>query len=314
MSFSAVTKNELARVAGQRPCCRLAELSALIKMDGSLQISARQQVSINIITENAAIARKIFTLIKDLFGINIEVLVKRKTRLRKNNVYLVRIPPQQGMGEILNRLGMVDGAGRLEGAVRPDLLRRECCRRAFLRGVFLGGGSVNSPEGTYHLEVITGSESFARYICKLMGRFRLAARVSRRKKWHVVYLKESDQIVEFLNIIGAHSALLNFENARIYKDVRNQVNRLVNCETANLNKTVDAAVRQLENIYLIRDTVGLAQMPEPLREIAELRIKYPDASLKELGDMIQPRLTKSGVNHRLRKIGEIAEKIRSGKK
>lgn len=310
MSFSAVTKNELARVMGQRSCCRLAELAALIKMDGSIQISGGRQVALNIVTENAAVARKIFSLVKSLFGLQTEVLVQRKTRLRKNNVYLVRIPPQQGTNEILSRLGMVDGS---EESVRDDLVRRECCRRAYLRGVFLGGGSVNSPEGTYHLEVITDNEKFANFIGKLIQKFHLTAKVSQRKNWYVVYLKESEQISGFLNIMGAHSALLNFENARIYKGMRNQVNRLVNCETANLNKTVNAAVRQIENIELIRDTVGLEQIPDSLREAAELRVQYPDASLKELGDMMLPQLGKSGVNHRLRKIDEIAEKIRSGK-
>lgn len=314
MSFSAVTKNELARVSVQRPCCRLAELAALVKMDGSIRISSSRRISLGIITENAAVARKIFSLIKTLFGLQTEVLVQRKTQLKKNNVYWVRIPSQPGLGEILRRLGMLDAAGRLSNeAVRDELVRRECCRRAYLRGVFLGGGSVNSPEGNYHLEIITDNETFARYIEKLMQKMRLSARISRRKNWFVVYLKESEQIIDFLNLVGAHSALLNFENARIFKDMRNQVNRLVNCETANLNKTVNAAVRHLENIELISDTVGLGQIPESLREVAELRVKYPDASLKELGELIQPRLGKSGVNHRLRKIEEIADQIRSGK-
>lgn len=313
LSFSAATKNELARVSGQRPCCRMAELAALIKMDGSIQISGLRQVALIIITENAAVARKTFSLIKDLFGLQTEVLVQRKTQLKKNNVYRVRIPPQPGMGEILRRLGMLDAAGRLENTVRDELVSRECCRRAYMRGAFLGGGSVNSPEGNYHLEIITSNETFAWFIEKMMQKLHLSAKVSRRKNWYVVYLKESEQIIDFLNIVGAHSALLNFENARIFKDVRNQVNRLVNCETANLNKTVNAAVRQLENIELIRDTVGLGQIPESLREVATLRIKYPGASLKELGDMIQPRLGKSGVNHRLRKIEEIAEQIRGEK-
>ena len=314
MSFSTVTKNELARVIDQRPCCRLAELAALVKMDGSVLISGDRQLALNIITENAAAARKIFSLVKNLFGLQTEVLVQRKARLRKNNVYLVRIPPQQGMDVILGRLGMLGRSGRPEEAVREELVRRDCCRRAYLRGVFLGGGSVNSPEGTYHLEVITSDEELALYIARLMQKFHLAAKVSQRKNWYVVYLKESEQIVGFLNIIGAHTALLNFESARIYKGMRNQVNRLVNCETANLNKTVNAAVRQIENIELIRQGLGLEKIPGTLRETAELRVKYPDASLKELGDMMQPPLGKSGVNHRLRKIEGIAEKIRSGKK
>lgn len=313
MSFSLVTKNELARVIAQRPCCRLAELAALIKMDGSVQLSGSSRAALNIITENAAVARKIFTLVKKLYGLTTEVMVQRKNRLRKNNVYLVRIPYQQGVDEILQRLGVLDETGLPEEKIRKDLVRRECCRRAFLRGAFLGGGSVNNPEGTYHLEVITSDKKFAQFIAGLMQKCRLAAKLSRRKNWHVVYLKESEQIVGALNLMGAHSALLNFENARIYKDMRNQVNRLVNCETANLNKTVNAALRQIESIKYIRDSLGLKQIPENLRETAELRIKYPDASLKELGDMMQPPLGKSGVNHRLRKLEDMAEKMRGGK-
>lgn len=313
MSFSAVTKNELARVVGQRSCCRLAELAALIKMDGSVQISSGQRLSLHITTENAAVARKILSLVKNLFGLQTEVLVQRKKRLKKNYIYLVRIPFQQGISDILHRLGMLDGAGRLNDMAPRDLLRRECCRRAYLRGVFLGGGSVNKPEGNYHLEIITDNKMFADTISNLMNKFNLAAKSSQRKSWNVVYLKESDHIVRFLNIIGAHSALFNFENARIYKDMRNNVNRLVNCETANLNKTVNAAVRQKENIDLIKDTIGLEKIPKPIREAAELRLKYPDACLAELGKLMQSPLGKSGVNHRMRKIEEIAEKIRGNK-
>lgn len=313
MSFSVATKNELARVTGRQSCCRLAELAALIRMDGSIQISGGQLFSLNITTENAAVARKILSMIKSLFDIHTEVLVQRKTRLRKNNVYLVRIPPQSGVNTLLNRLEIIDQDGCLINDVREDLLKKECCRRAYLRGVFLGGGSVNSPEGTYHLELITDNEKHAGYIGRLMQKLRLPAKLSERKNWHVVYLKGSEQIVRFLNIIGAHSALLNFENARIYKDMRNQVNRLVNCETANLNKTVNASVRQLENIKLVRDNMGFEHIPVSLREVAELRVKYPDASLKELGGFLQPRLSKSGINHRLRKIEEMAERIRRKK-
>lgn len=313
MSFSAVTKNELARVLEQRPCCRLAELAALIKMGGSVQLGRGQQLSLHITTENAAVARKIISLVKSLFDLQTEVLAQRKTRLKKNIIYLVRIPFQQGINDFFSQLGMLDSAGRLKDMAPQSLLRRDCCRRAYLRGIFLGGGSVNRPEGNYHLEIITDSKKFADTICSLMNRFSLAAKSSQRKNWYVVYLKESEQIAGFLNIIGAHSALFNFENARIYKDMRNNVNRLVNCETANLNKTVNAAVRQMENIELISETIGLDNIPESLREAAELRLEYPDASLIELGKLMQSPLGKSGVNHRMRKLEEIAEKIR-GKK
>lgn len=311
LSFSTLTKNELARVIDPRQCCKMAELGALIKMDGSLQLSGRQ-VSLNILNHNAAVARKLFKLFKELFGMQAQVLVRRKVRLRKNNVYWVRIPPQEGLAAMLGQLGLVNSDGSLQEGIQRDLLRCDYCRRAYLRGAFLGGGSVNSPGGNYHMEVITSKEQHAASICHLLREFNLAAKVSRRKAWYVVYLKDSDQIVECLNIMGAHSALLEFENTRIYKDMRNQVNRLVNCETANLNKTVDASLRQTESIALVARVIGLDKLPAGLREIAELRMKFPDASLKELGEMANPPLGKSGVNHRLRKLDRMAEKLRAG--
>ncbi|MCL6612494.1 MAG: DNA-binding protein WhiA [Peptococcaceae bacterium] len=309
MSFSAQTKNELARVADVKNCCKTAELSALFRMDGSIQISGRQ-VYINIRNENAAVARKIFSLIREIFGVQPEVLVQRKSKLRKNNVYMVRVPPRDMTGEILVALGLMDENRRLQDRISPDFLKRECCRRAYLRGTFLGGGSVNSPGGgTYHLEVITNSESHARDIRRLFRRFKLDAKINSRKNWYVIYLKESEQIVSCLNIMGAHQALLDFENKRIMKDMKNQVNRLVNCETANLNKTVNAAVQQLESIRRIKASMGLDKLPPSLRQVAEARINNPHASLRELGEMLDPKVGKSGVSHRLRKIEELARKV-----
>lgn len=310
MSFSAATKNELARVNSVSRCCKLAELAALARLDGSIQISGRR-VYLRIINENAAVARKIFTLFKELFGVQTDVLAERKTKLRKNNVYVVQVPPQPSTTEILVELGLFDEKGRLSHGIKKEFLRRDCCRRSYLRGAFLGGGSVNSPEGTYHLEIISTNERHAGDIARLMRKFGLAAKISQRKNWHVVYIKESDQIVNFLSIIEAYTALLDFENTRIYKGMRNQVNRIVNCETANLNKTVDAAMRQLENIKLVAEYMGLDKLPEGLRQVAEARLNHPDVSLRELGDMMDPRVGKSGINHRMRKIETIAEKLRS---
>jgi len=169
---------------------------------------------------------------------------------------------------------------------------------------------VSAPEGDYHLEMLVNDEHFSEELCTLLKRYDLAAGINKRKNWDVVYLKGSEDIIKLLNLMGAHGALLNFENARIYKDVRNQVNRLVNCETANLSKTVNAAVRQVEDIKLIAQAMGLAKLPPNLRKVAELRLRYPDISLKELGEMLEPCIGKSGVNHRIRRIQKIADKIR----
>lgn len=306
ISFSEITKNELARVIDSRQCCWLAELAALVKMNGSIQISD-QQFSLSIITGNAAVARKMIVLFKNSFKIQAKVMVRRKVRLKKNNIYLVRLPAQYPVEKTLNTLGMWDFETRLLNTkVKAALLAKECCRRAYLRGLFLASGSVNNPVATYHLEITTESVEYAAEIEQLMKKMGLSAKTSIRPKRYVVYLKESDQIVKCLNITGAHTALLNFENRRIYKGVRNQVNRLVNFETANLNKTVNAAVRQLNNINYIADTIGLNQLPPAIKELAELRLEHPEIGLKELGALMNPSLGKSGVNHRMRKLEQIA--------
>ena len=310
MSFSALTKEELARLPEKNGCCALAELAALVRMDGTLQISAAQQYALNVSTENAPVARKIFRLAKDVLQRPVEVVVRRKLRLRKNNSYMVKIY-LAGIAD-MQRLGLLDQTARVQPAIPKELIKSKCCQKAYLRGAFLAGGSINNPEGTYHLEIISNHSLHAEALCHLLNKFQLGAKVSMRKHWYVIYVKESEHIVEFLGLVGAHHALLEFENVRVLKDVRNQVNRVVNCETANLSKTVDAAVRQIDTIQFVAATVGLMALPLPLREIAELRLKSPDASLKELGEMIRPKVGKSGVNHRMRKIEEFARRIRSG--
>ncbi len=308
MSFSAQTKNELARVMGKKECCKRAELSSLFRMDGSIQIGG-SGLSVNIVNENAAVARKIFSLIREIFGIQPQVLVQKKNKLKKNNIYMVRISSGDTAKEILDALGLMDKKGHLLDKVDRDFLKKECCRKAYLRGTFLGGGSVNKPGSTYHLEIITTKESSAKEIKSLLKRFKLEAKINLRKNWYVVYLKESEQIIACLSYMGAYEALLDFENKRILKDMKNQVNRLVNCETANLNKTVNAAVQQIESIRHIKETIGLDKLSLPLRQIAEARINNPEASLRELGELFYPKVSKSGVSHRLKKIEQLALSI-----
>jgi DNA-binding protein WhiA len=309
LSFSAATKNELARVYSRSPCCRLAELAAILRMNGRFsreRLKAREDDGLRITTENAAVARKVLSLLKSHGDIRGEALVQRNVRLRKNNVYLLHISSQPGVRELLARLGTM---GAKHGLPK-QLLKKECCRRAYLRGVFLGAGSVNNPEGAYHLELSCEDRILGEEICRLMCKMDLPAKISERKSKQIIYLKGSEEIVRFLSIVGAHEALLSFENTRIYKDMRNQVNRLVNCETANLHKTVNASVRQLENIKLISEALGFDQMPPSLRVVAELRAQHPDACLQELGKLVEPPLSKSGINHRMRKIEELADNIR----
>jgi len=199
--------------------------------------------------------------------------------------------------------------------ISPELLKHNCCKRAYLRGAFLAGGSVNNPDSaSYHLEIVSTYHDHSEALCRLMNDFHLHAKMIERKKGYVVYIKEGDKIGEFLNIIGAHPSLLRFENVRIMKDMRNSVNRLVNCETANLNKTIQAAMRQIENIRLIDQEIGLNQLPDRLREVAEARLKYPEVNLAELGQLLPSgKVSKSAINHRLRKLDEIARQLRNAK-
>ncbi|MNP02434.1 Sporulation transcription regulator WhiA [compost metagenome] len=309
MSFAAETKKELTRVEGQT-CCEKAELSALIRMNGSVQLS-NKKVILDISTENAAIARRIYSLIKKYFQAHTELLVRKKMRLKKNNVYIVRIPTQ--VQEILKELNIVSEGFLFTQDIQPQLIRKKCCKKAYLRGAFMAGGSVNNPEGSsYHLEIYSMYEDHCKALVGLANEFNLNARFIERKKGFVLYIKEGEKIIEFLSLIGAHQSLFKFEDVRIMRDMRNSVNRIVNCETANLNKTISAAVRQIDNIKLLQREVGLESLPEKLREVAEVRLVHPDMNLKEVGEMLKGTVSKSGVNHRLRKIDEMADKIRNG--
>ena len=309
MSFAAQTKKELTMVEADA-CCEVAELSALIRMNGSVQVSNRK-VILDISTENAAIARRIYTLIKKQFDVHTELLVRKKMRLKKNNVYIVRIPAR--VQEILAELKIVSEGFVFNQGIDKEIIKKPCCKRSYLRGAFLAGGSVNNPEGSsYHLEIATLYEEHCQSLVELANRFDLNARCIERKKGFIFYIKEGEKIIELLSIIGAHQALFKFEDVRIMRDMRNSVNRIVNCETANLNKTIGAAVRQIDNIKLLQKEIGLENLPDKLREVAEVRLAHPDINLKEVGDLLKGSVSKSGVNHRLRKIDELAEKIRNG--
>lgn len=308
MSFAATTKKELTRIDAS-PCCLRAELAALVRMNGVIQLG--RETTLGVRTENAATARRIFSLFKEVYGLHPEVLVRKKVRLKKNRTYMIRLAVQAV--DVLRDLGIIGNhLERIQG-IATQLLQTECCRRSYLRGAFLAGGSVNNPDsGSYHLELVSTYHDHGEALCRLMNRYyHLHAKMIERKKGFVTYIKEGDKIGEFLNIVGAHQSLFHFEDVRIMKDMRNSVNRLVNCDTANLNKTIQAAMRQIESIQVIEKAQGLDQLPPPLREIAEARLQYPEVTLTELGQMLPSRkLSKSAVNHRMRKLHALADKLR----
>lgn len=314
MTFSLETKNELSKLELDDKCCQLVELAALVRMNGTITISSKK-VNLKFTTENASIARRIFSIIKTFYKTEVEVMVRRNRQLKKNNNYLVVINQGDISKEILEDVGLIieDEPMRQQYKIPDKLIEKRCCKRSYIRGAFLGGGSISNPEKAYHLEFVTNDEDFANDLSDIVNSFELKSKVIVRKDNFVVYLKEAEQISDLLNIVGAHKALLRFEDIRVLKDVRNNINRLVNCETANLSKTIDASMRQIEHIEIINNKIGLNRLPENLKIVAEIRLNNPDATLKEVGEMLDPPIGKSGVNHRFRKLENIAKELQGVK-
>lgn len=307
VSFAADVKKELTQITVDFEHGR-SELAAIIRMNGSVTMVNRQLV-LNIQTENAAIARRIYSLLKEHFNTISELVVRRKMKLKKNNVYVVRV--QQNVAELLKALDIMDNL-ILKPNISDEIMTNEQRSRSYLRGAFLAGGSVNHPEkSSYHLEIYSAYEDHNNDIMAMLNHFDLKAKAIARRNGYIAYIKEAEKIADFLAIIGAYNARLKFEDIRIVRDMRNSVNRIVNCESANLNKTVSAAAKQIENIEYIQRTVGLDKLSDKLQEVAVLRLENPEISLKELGEMVPSgAVSKSGMNHRFRKINTYVEKLR----
>ncbi len=312
MSFSSEVKEELSRQVSRSRHCQLAELAAILGFLGQVE-GTGQAMNLTVQTDNITLAKKYFTLIKKNFGMSAAILAGQNTYLNKNRNCTVSVCGETEVTKVLTAVKWMD---ETKGFIRGDelvngiLVKNACCRRAFVRGAFLAAGSMSDPEKSYHWEIVCPDNSKAEQLREIINSFGLEAKIVPRKKCYVVYLKEGAQIVDILNVMEAHVALMNLENVRILKEMRNSVNRKVNCETANINKTVSAAVKQAEDIQYIENTIGLSALSPGLREIAELRLQYSDMALKELGEMLDPPVGKSGVNHRLRKLGSIAEDLR----
>lgn len=291
MSFSGKIKEELSEQYREARHCRLAELSAILRMCGEFSEDKNGVWAVKFHSENFQVARKCFTLMRKTFNIEADVAIRRNMAKGSSSYFLY----WKG-SELL--------------AVRNTLVQAMCCKRAYIRGAFLASGSMSDPSKSYHFEIVCDEKEQAEYLKGMMNSFELDAKIVPRKKTYVVYLKEGSQIVDILNVMEAHVALMELENVRILKEMRNSVNRKVNCETANINKTVYAAVRQVEDIEYIRDTIGLDKLSDGLRDVALTRLANPEAALKELGNLMSAPIGKSGVNHRLRKLSELADKLR----
>ena len=312
MSFSGKVREELAGNISPARHCQIAELAAFIGMCGTIAVNSFEHYSIRIHSENFLVARKVFTLIEKTFNIRTDISIRRNI-LRKSVSYAVVVKRHDDALRILQATKLISGNKTEAGAIHPFsplVIQQICCRRAFLRGAYQAAGSMSDPRKSYHFEIVCSSLQSAEQIREVICSFSLDAKIVNRKRSFVVYLKEGSQIVDILNVMEAHVSLMELENVRILKEMRNSVNRKVNCETANINKTVSAAVKQVEDITYLRDTVGFDNLPDNLVEAAAVRLENPDATLKELGEALDPPVGKSGINHRLRKLSEMADKVR----
>ncbi len=311
MSFTSEVKAEIAQNE-LHECCVRAQLAAFIQLNASLSI-VNQQYQLVIQIENATIAKRIYSLLKSRYGeLVIELSVMKKQNLKKNNIYILRVVNQ--VRAILDDLGIM-GAYGLRKVPYASITVKECCARAYIAGAFMANGSINAPQKTnYHCEISCNSETFAKHLVSLLSRFNFKVKTTVRRHTTIVYMKASDQIADFLRLIGASQATLNFEDIRIQRDFRNSLTRLDNCEVANEVKTLNAGKKQIEAIEKLQRAGRLPYLDVKLQEIAALRLAHPEASLNELADLIErdtgQGMSKSGLQHRFSKLIELAMKVK----
>ncbi|MBR5475028.1 MAG: DNA-binding protein WhiA [Lachnospiraceae bacterium] len=318
MSFSGDVKEELSKQLSNARHCQIAEMSAILSMSGQVLAKGDDQFEIYVYTENLSVARKFFILIRRCFQVVAEVSV-RMASVNKNRTYLIAVRDTDAALRILQaaRFPQIEKdwdeeeEEHAEGMeISPILIQNACCKRAFIRGAYLAGGSMSDPNKSYHYEIVCLDLRKAEQLQEMLASFQVEARIVERKKYYVVYVKDAEAISEALNVMEAHVSMMDFENIRIMKELRSTVNRKVNCETANINKTVSAASQQIADIRYIEEVKGLEALPDNLEEMARVRLKYPEIPLKELGGLLDPPVGKSGVNHRLRRLKEIADHLR----
>ena len=318
MSFASDTKNELARIEPEKKCCMLAEISGFLRVAGSIGLQGLGKFNIRITTENPAVARHYKKLLQDYFGIETKLEIGEgkavgKARNGKKYAYSITIDPENLSEQILRETGMLlikEGNNYFSDGIYDGLIRTKCCKKAYLRGVFMGAGTMSNPEKNYDLEFVVGSETMATDLRKLINSFvDLSCKSIKRGKRYVVYMKKADYISDILAIMGASNQVFAMEEIRIKKAMVNSAKRSVNCDNANMDKTIEASVRQTAAIRKIDEKIGINALPEKLREVARLRLENPDISITALGELCNPPLKKSGINNRMKKIEETAAKL-----
>ena len=305
MSFTAEVKDELARVAPTCSHCEKATLAALVRIEGKLYLSGPGRYRVEVATDSPPVARLVIKLIHGLYHLKTNLIVRRSV-LHKTPNYLIEVPAQPLLAEALRDMGVLSSKEGLEFGIKSSLVEKQCCAAAYLRGAFLGSGFVSNPRGDFHFEITVETEELAKGLVALMEEKGIHARIMQRRNSYMVYLKSGAAILDFLSYTEAYQCALRMEEARVVKSLRNDVNRITNAEIANQAKSANAAVDQLFAIRTVLEAHGLDNLPSALQEYIRLRVKYPDASLKELGERANPPLSKSAVYHRVRRIEQMA--------
>lgn len=318
MSFASDTKNELARIEPEKKCCMLAEISGFLRVSGSIGLQGRGRFSIKITTENPAVARHYKKLLQDYFGIETKLEIGEgkavgRARTGKKYSYSITIDADNLSEQILRETGMLlikEGNNYFSDGIYSGLIRTKCCKKAYLRGVFMGAGTMSDPEKGYDLEFVLNSETMATDLRKLINSFvDLSCKTVKRGKRYIVYMKKADYISDTLAIMGASNQVFSMEETRIKKTMISSAKRSVNCDNANMDRTIEASLKQTAAIKKIDEKIGLNALPDKLREVAQLRLENPDISITALGELCDPPLKKSGINNRIKRLEEIAAKL-----
>ena len=312
MSFTADVKDEMSRVPGMCSHCNRALLSALVRTEGTLHLTGSAGggtgYRLEVATDIISVGRLIIKLLHELYHLKTSFTV-RQSVLHKTQNYLIEVPNQPALPEALRDMGIIGDEGGMVFGIKPELIRKQCCAAAYLRGAFLGGGFIASPRGDFHFEIAVSSQELAEGLVAILNERDIPAKMVRRRNNFVVYLKSGEAICDVLALTGAHQCALRMENERVYKSMRNDVNRKTNAEVANQGKTVDSAMRQVFAIRKVVDHHGMENLPAALQQYIRLRVAHPEATLQELGEYANPPLSKSAIYHRVRRIEEMAAEI-----
>ena len=313
MSFAAEARAEIAHASIDQVCCARAELAAALLASSGISIHGKGIFRLSLSSSEATIVRRFFSVVKKYFGVTCEIRVSRSDRLSGQTRYQLVIPDEHA-NTLLREAHLLDASAPFGVRMAPDggLFRFTCCRRAYLRAAFLFCGTISNPDKSYHIEFAAPSEQFAQSVMETLRYFEIHAKNTCRKTKEVVYLKGSEELADVLTLLGAHACVLAFENVRIAKELRGNINRQVNCDSSNINRAMMSAEKQIEDIRFIDSQLGLHRLPGTLKSVGEARLQNPDISLAGLGELMNPPLGKSGVNARLRRIADIADRLRSG--